>query len=70
MIDKKVKIVLLISALVLGYYGVRFVTQAGQGLDAIQNDGYAGTGAVMLLASGFIVGWITEKKTGGKDARK
>lgn len=52
---------LLAVAVILLYYGFRFVTQAGQGLNAVQNDGYGGTGGVMLLVSGCIVGYIMGK---------
>lgn len=51
--------VLSITALILGYYGFRFVTQAGQGLGVVQNDGYGGTGGLMILAAGFLLGLVT-----------
>lgn len=51
---------LLVLALVIGYVGFRFVTQAGQGF-AIQNDGYAGTGGVMILLSGLIIGLLVQR---------
>lgn len=44
------------------YYGFRFVTQAGQGLDVIQNDGYGGSGGVLILVGGFILGYLVQKK--------
>lgn len=49
-------------SLVVIYYGFRFVTQAGQGLDAIQNDGYAGVGGVMILAGGVMIGMLMTRK--------
>lgn len=60
--NKNIRLALLVIALVVGYYGFRFVTQAGQGLDAIQNDGYGGTGGFMILVSGFIIGVLVERK--------
>lgn len=54
--NKNFRRLLLIGALVAGYIGLRFVTQAGQGLDAVQNDGYGGTGGIMLIVSGFVLG--------------
>lgn len=47
-----------VTALAVLYLGFRLVTQAGQGLDAVQNDGYAGTGGVLILLSGITIGWL------------
>ena len=52
------RIVLALIAFVLGYYGFRFVTQAGQGIGTFQNDGYGATGGIMILISGFTLGII------------
>jgi hypothetical protein len=38
--------------------GFRLAAQAGQGLDALQNDGYAGSGGFLILVGGVIVGWL------------
>jgi drug/metabolite transporter (DMT)-like permease len=45
-------------AVLLGVFGFIFVTQAGQGLNVPQNDGYAVTGGVMLLLAGLIEGHV------------
>ncbi len=64
--NKKLRIILLAIALVAGYYGIMFVTQSGQSGVVIQNDGYAGTGAFLLLVSGFIVGVLADRGNHGK----
>lgn len=53
---------LLLVSIVAVYIGFRFVTQAGQGLNAIQNDGYAGVGGVLILLGGLVTGWMTAHK--------
>lgn len=63
---REVRSILFIAALALGYFGFRFVTQAGQGLDAVQNDGYGATGGVMILLAGIIVGLLIERGGNGK----
>lgn len=60
--NKNVRTLLFATAAVLGFIGFRFVTQAGQGLDAIQNDGYGGSGGAMILLSGIIIGLLIERK--------
>ncbi|MES2971631.1 MAG: hypothetical protein V4702_04885 [Patescibacteria group bacterium] len=62
MINSTVRSILLIAALALIFIGFRFVTQAGQGLDAVQNDGYGGTGGFMILAGGYLLGYLTKKE--------
>jgi len=51
-----------VVALVLVYVGFRWVTQAGQGLDAVQNDGYGGTGGLFILVGGVLFGmWLATR---------
>jgi len=63
----KYSAVVFCLAVVVGYFGFRYVTQANQGLDAIQNDGYAGTGGVMILLSGVLLGlWLSTRPVSRK----
>ncbi len=55
---------MFILAFIISYIGFRFVTQAGQGLDAVQNDGYGGTGGALIMVSGFILGMLSVKPKG------
>ncbi len=51
------------------FTGFMLTTQAGQGLDAIQNDGYAGSGSVLIaLGSAGLAWWMLKmgKKKNGK----
>ena len=64
--NKKARLVLLLTAAIIGYYGFTFVTQAGQAGVVIQNDGYAGTGGFMILTSGFIIGVLVDRGNNGK----
>jgi uncharacterized membrane protein len=64
--NKNARYALLFIALVACYFGFTFVTQAGQGLNAVQNDGYGGTGGLLLLTSGFIFGLLVERNKSGK----
>jgi hypothetical protein len=49
-------------AIVLIVTGFKWVTQAGQGLQAIQNDGYAGSGGTLILVGGILFGlWLSSK---------
>jgi hypothetical protein len=50
-----------LGLIVLGYFGFRFVTQAGQGF-VIQNDGYAVTGGIIILVCGLLLGYIFGKR--------
>jgi hypothetical protein len=60
---KYLRTIATILAIVTIYIGFRFVTQAGQGLGVIQNDGYAGTGGVLILLGGIAIGWLaTDRK--------
>ncbi len=61
--NKAIRTIMFLIAIVVGYIGFRFVTQAGQGLDAVQNDGYGGTGGFMILISGFILGVLSVNKS-------
>lgn len=54
-----------IIAVVLVYIGFRFVTQAGQMGGLMQNDGYAGTGGIMILAGGVMLGLLIDIKGRG-----
>lgn len=54
----KIKVfVLNFSAFLLAMFGFRFVTQMGQGVGVVQNDGYGATGGIMLLVAGLILGY-------------
>jgi hypothetical protein len=60
---KYLRTIAAILAIITIYIGFRFVTQAGQGLGVIQNDGYAGTGGVLILLGGIAIGWLaTDRK--------
>ncbi len=61
------RITIIIAAVVI-YFGFRFVTQAGMAFMMPQNDGYAMTGGLMILAGGILTGmWISKSsKTKGK----
>lgn len=61
-ISKAYRWVMIIAMLILGYIGFSYVTQAGQGLNVIQNDGYAGAGGVLIFVSGVIFGLLLEVK--------
>jgi len=56
--NRKIQKLIWILNIIFAYYGLRFVTQAGQGLGVVQNDGYGATGGFMLLGSGIIFGWL------------
>ena len=62
----KIRLVGVIAVLLV-VFGFRFVTQAGQGLNVPQNDGYGATGGVMLIVGGLIEGYIIGK---GYDFRR
>ena len=62
----KIRLIGLV-AIILVVFGFRFVTQAGQGLNIPQNDGYGATGGVMLIVAGLIEGYIIGK---GYDFRR
>jgi hypothetical protein len=62
--------VLIFALLVVAYYGFSFVTQSGQTGVVIQNDGYAGTGGFMLIASGFLLGLLVERPKDGKKTKR
>ncbi len=70
MARKKNHATLIILAIILGVYGFRWVTQAGQGLDVVQNDGYGATGGVFILIAGMIVGWAWAKREPVETPRK
>lgn len=53
---------LTVVSFILGVYGFRWVTQAGQGINVVQNDGYGATGGVFILAAGLILGWALAKR--------
>jgi Mg2+ and Co2+ transporter CorA len=50
-----------VATIILGFFGFRFVTQAGQSFP-IQNDGYAMVGGIVILISGLILGYIYGKR--------
>ena len=56
----RIRLISLLN-LFLAYFGFRFVTQAGQGMAAVQNDGYAVTGGAMILVAGMLEGYIIGK---------
>ena len=60
--NSTVRSFLFILAAILIFIGFRFVTQAGQGLGVVQNDGYGGTGGIMILAGSFLAGYLVAKK--------
>lgn len=64
--NKYIRLILWIAASLIGYIGFRFVTQAGQGLGVVQNDGYGAIGGIMLLLSGILFGLLYERKNNGK----
>ncbi len=64
--NKTARWLILFAAIVNLYFGFRFVTQYGQGLNVVQNDGYGATGGIMILVSGIVVGLLTEWKRNGK----
>lgn len=43
--------------------GFSLAAQAGQGLDAVQNDGYAGSGGFLILVGGIVIGWLMSTAT-------
>ena len=62
MVRKKNHTALIVLAFILSVYGFRWVTQAGQGINVVQNDGYGATGGVFILAAGLIFGWALAKR--------
>ena len=48
---------IILGAFVGIIYGFVLVTQAGQGVGVVQNDGYAATGGTLLLLSGLVLGY-------------
>ena len=56
------KRVLALAAIIAIIIGFRFVTQAGQGLGVVQNDGYAGSGGVLILLGGIAIGYLAKSK--------
>jgi hypothetical protein len=62
MSKKGIRYVTTIVAGVMIYFGFRFVTQAGQGLGVVQNDGYGGSGGVLILIGGLIIGYLCNKR--------
>lgn len=47
--------VLDITIILLIYIGFSYVTQRGQEVPVIQNDGYAVTGGIILVAAGYLL---------------
>lgn len=62
--SENLRMVLGLAAIVVIFIGFRFVTQAGQGLGVVQNDGYAGSGGLMILGGGIILGWLIRGRKG------
>ncbi len=60
----------VLAALILIVIGFRLAAQVGQGLDAIQNDGYAGSGGLLILAGGVLVGLHVGINSWGKNRGK
>lgn len=54
--NKYFREIVTVVTIIIIYIGFRLVTQAGQGLDIVQNDGYAGTGGFVILVGGFLLG--------------
>jgi hypothetical protein len=52
----------VIVAVTMIYYGFKLATQAGQPWPVFQNDGYAGSGGVMILIGGILLGWLIGKQ--------
>lgn len=63
---KKIDRGFILVAAILAFVGFRFVTQAGQPLPIIQNDGYAVVGGVMIFSSGMLVSRAIWEKRNGK----
>lgn len=59
---RHLRTIITLAAFVSVYFGFRFVTQAGQGLGVIQNDGYAGSGGVLILLGGIAIGYLAKQK--------
>ena len=49
---------LVVLSVIVIIIGVRLTTQAGHGLDALQNDGYAGSGSFLIFIGGLAIGWV------------
>jgi hypothetical protein len=62
MAKKLFKSCLTLASLVAIVIGFRFVTQAGQGLGVIQNDGYGASGGVLILLGGIAIGYLAKTK--------
>jgi len=60
-----------IVVILLIWQGMRFVTQAGQGMDMPQNDGYAVAGAALILVAGILIGlqWNKTKPISRKEIK-
>ncbi len=56
----------IVVAVIVALVGLRFVTQAGQGISVIQNDGYAVVGGFMLFSSGMLIGRVIWEKRNDK----
>jgi hypothetical protein len=60
--SKLVSFVQLLSVIVI-VVGFRFITQAGQGVGVVQNDGYAGSGGALILLGGVTYGYLSGRST-------
>jgi len=69
--SNKIGLRFTIPVILLLWFGMRYVTQAGQGMDMPQNDGYAVAGAALILIAGIIIGlaWPRIKPISRKEVK-
>ncbi len=51
------------------FRGLQYVAQSGQGMSAVQNDGYTVSGGIMLLIAGILIGYDSGRRKQSNEKR-